>query len=138
MKKIFIFALICGSLMCGGFTADAKKKKSSTKAKTTATASIRKNANEYIILTGHTYKANMPDGTSYTFTFKSGGSASLKLTAGGRSQTVPGLWEQDGDAVGLYDNNSGALVVVGEISDDGKYIYCQSMYGEDINFKLVR
>lgn len=139
MRKIFTLTLLCVSLIFGGFAADAKKYAKKGRAKTTATATaIKKDAAGHVILTGHVYKANLQDGTSYTLTFKSGGVASLKLSAGGRSQTAPGQWEQQGNTVGVYDEYSGSLVLGGLISPDGRSIDCQSMYGEDMNFKLVR
>lgn len=132
--------LVCLSLVCFTFGAEAQtKKKAKTKAKTTAAApAIKKNAAGYAMVAGHTYKANLPDGTSYTVTFKAGGRLTLKLSAGGRSQSVPGEWEQQNNAVALYDSNTGSLVMGGIVSDDGKTIECQSMYGEEMTFKLVR
>lgn len=47
MKKIFTLALICGSLMCGGFVVDAKKTTKKTKARTAATSSVRQDADGY-------------------------------------------------------------------------------------------
>lgn len=142
MKKIFTLALICGSLLFGGFAVDAKKTvgKGKAKAKTTAAASsIRRNSEGYAMVSGHTYKANLGDGTSYVVTFKSNGTATMKLTAGKRSQpAAPGQWEQQGSVIGIFDGYSGSLVIQGEVSSDGKAIDCTSMYGENMTFKLVR
>ena len=46
-EKIFTLALICGSLMCGGFVVDAKKTTKKTKARTAATSSVRQDADGY-------------------------------------------------------------------------------------------
>lgn len=136
MKKTLALGMICCSLLYCGPVADAKKPVK--KSKSTTTTTIRRDERGYALVTGHTYRAKMPDGSTYTITFKKDGTLTMTLSFGKRSQSTSGQWELTNEYLGLFDTHSGAPVMSGIVSPDGKTIDGTTIYNEDIHFKLVR
>lgn len=144
MKRTISILTLGLALLCGTASLDAKtpvKSKSKAKAKTTATtqaAPIKRNADGYANPGGHTYSCTLPDRSKFRFTFSNNGAVTLVCTvSSGKQIKGSGSWTQAGDYVAVYDEY-GNPMLEGSISDDGKKILGESVYGETYDLRLVK
>ena len=126
MKRILTVLLLAATLICGGLSADAQKKKSSAK-KATSSATMKMNEDGYPNIVGHTYRYSEA-GAKVVFKFNAN-DVTITLSERGQSATEKVPYTYKNGTVGVYDPGvPNTPMFEGELSEDGKSIFLNSGY----------
>lgn len=136
MKRFLIAMIVIMSMVMTSVAVSAKTTtKSSSKAKSSTTLTMKRTADGYPDITGHTYSYK-ESGVTFKFTFKPNNVLSIIASCQGQTATSVSGWSQSQSQVTIY-NNDGSVWNFTKVGDNAKQLrgYIE---GELTTFTLVK
>ena len=134
MKKLITISLLVITLLVGGITADAKKKKSSGRSKSSSSVVFPQYADGYADISGHSYACTY-QGETTTIKFGRDGIARFTGTDRGKKHSFNLWWSYQGMGVVSVFGDDGSQSIDFDIEDNGKALNAY-MDGIPLTFKL--
>lgn len=138
MKRFLIAMAVIVALVMASVSVTAKTPaKSGSKAKSSTSVTMKRTADGYPDVTGHTYSTK-ENGITFKFTLKPNNICSVTASYRGESYTEHIGWEQHQSSVLIYNSDNGSAFHLTKIGDNAKQLNGYDNEGNYFSLTLVK